>query len=65
MAGAAGSAGEAGMGGSTPAGRPNIVVIYADDMGFGDVGAYGTHFGTPSPAPTPRMDALAAEGMMI
>ena len=45
--------------------RPNIVVIFADDMGFGDVSAYGARFGTPSAAPTPHMDALAAEGVMF
>jgi arylsulfatase A-like enzyme len=45
--------------------RPNIVVILADDLGFGDFGAYGARFGTPSPAPTPNLDALAAEGLMF
>lgn len=45
--------------------RPNIVVILADDLGFGDFGAYGAHFGTESPAPTPNLDALAAEGLMF
>ncbi len=44
---------------------PNIVVILADDLGFGDFGAYATRFGTLAPAPTPRMDALAAEGMLF
>jgi len=37
--------------------RPNVVVILADDMGWGDLGCYG---GTA--IPTPRMDALAARG---
>ena len=45
--------------------RPNIVVILADDLGFGDFGAYGARFGTVSPAPTPHLDALAAEGLMF
>ncbi|MDX1734265.1 MAG: sulfatase-like hydrolase/transferase, partial [Halioglobus sp.] len=41
------------------AGRPpNIVVILADDLGYGDVGAYGG-----SVIETPQMDRLAAEGM--
>jgi len=37
---------------------PNIVVIVADDMGYGDIGAYG---GTD--IPTPNLDALAAGGI--
>jgi arylsulfatase A-like enzyme len=45
--------------------QPNIVVILADDLGFGDMGAYGARFGTAPPAPTPRMDELAAEGMLF
>jgi len=44
---------------------PNVVIILADDMGFGDMAAYGALFGTKSPAPTPHMDKLAAEGMMF
>ena len=45
--------------------RPNVVIILADDLGFGDMGAYGALFGTTSPAPTPHMDALATEGLMF
>ena len=45
--------------------RPNVVIIYADDMGLGDMSAYGDLFGTPSPAVTPHMDALAAEGTLF
>lgn len=37
--------------------RPNILLILADDFGWGDLGAYGGKF-----APTPRLDQLAAEG---
>lgn len=45
--------------------RPNVVIIYADDMGLGDMSAYGSMFGTPSPAVTPHMDQLAAEGVLF
>ncbi len=37
---------------------PNIVVIFADDLGYGDLGCYGA----PDIA-TPNLDRLAAEGM--
>ncbi len=42
-------------------GRPNIVFILADDLGYGDVGCYNPE----SRVPTPRLDALAAEGMRL
>ena len=38
--------------------RPNLVVIMADDMGYGDPGCYGA-----TKIPTPHMDRLAREGM--
>jgi len=38
--------------------RPNIVLLYADDLGYGDPGAYG---GTR--IPTPHIDRLAHEGL--
>ncbi|HEY6168136.1 MAG TPA: sulfatase-like hydrolase/transferase, partial [Verrucomicrobiae bacterium] len=42
------------------AARPNIVFILADDLGYGDVGAYKKK---PSKIPTPNIDRLASEGM--
>lgn len=39
--------------------RPNIVILYADDMGYGDLGATNP----ASKIPTPHLDRLAAEGM--
>jgi arylsulfatase A len=41
-------------------GPTGIVVIYADDLGYGDVACFG---GETSRIPTPRLDALAAEGL--
>ncbi len=38
--------------------RPNIVLIVADDLGFGDVGCYGA-----SLIPTPNVDRLASRGL--
>lgn len=40
--------------------RPNIVVILADDLGYGDVGCYGA-----TKIRTPNIDRLALEGMMF
>lgn len=44
--------------------RPNVVVMLADNMGFGDLGAYGSG-GEIRGMPTPRIDALASEGLML
>lgn len=41
--------------------QPNILVIIADDMGVEQVGVYGEG---SSPAKTPHIDALAAEGVL-
>ena len=50
----------AACGGSEQAAPPpNIVVILADDMGYGDPGAWNPD----SKIPTPHIDRLAAEGM--
>ena len=43
--------------GTPPGRKPNIVIIFADDLGYGDLGA----FGAPN-IRTPRLDAMAAEG---
>jgi arylsulfatase A len=38
--------------------KPNIVLIYVDDLGYGDLGAYGA-----MGVETPHVDKLAAEGI--
>lgn len=43
----------------TPA-PPNLIVIYADDLGYGDLGC----FGHPTLA-TPQLDRMAAEGLKL
>lgn len=42
---------------AAPAARPNIVVILVDDMGWSDIGPYGSEI------PTPNLDALAKNGL--
>ena len=37
--------------------KPNIVIIMADDMGFSDIGCFGSEI------PTPNLDKLAENGV--
>ena len=41
-------------------GLPNVVLIFADDLGYGDIGCYGA-----TKVRTPNIDKLAAEGRMF
>ncbi|SDK28012.1 arylsulfatase [Catalinimonas alkaloidigena] len=43
--------------GATPPTRPNILIILADDMGYSDLGCYGSEIRTP------HLDQLAAQGV--
>ena len=38
--------------------RPNIVLIFVDDLGWKDIGCYGNGF-----VETPRIDRLATQGL--
>jgi arylsulfatase A-like enzyme len=55
LAGVAGSAAVVAQNGR----RPNIIVIMADDMGFSDIGCYGSEIATPN------LDRLARGGMRV
>ncbi len=46
-----------------PAGKPNIVLVFMDNFGWGELGCYGG--GILRGAPTPRIDKLASEGMRL
>ena len=43
--------------------KPNILILLADDMGWGDPGAFGG--GVAIGAPTPTIDRMAAEGLKL
>ena len=45
---------------TTTSTRPNVVVIYADDLGWGDLGCFGA-----DDFDTPALDALAASGIRL
>ena len=47
----------AGPGVARPTAKPNIIVIVADDLGYGDLSSYG------SPHQTPHIDRLASDGV--
>ncbi|MSU63344.1 MAG: N-acetylgalactosamine-6-sulfatase [Pedosphaera sp.] len=45
---------------AAPARKPNIIFILADDLGYGDIGAFGQKL-----IRTPNLDRMAAEGMRL
>lgn len=45
---------------SVAAGKPNVLLIYADDMGYNELSCYGGKY-----VPTPNIDSLAAGGLRL
>ena len=43
---------------------PNIVLIYADDLGYADIGPFSTRSGADRPV-TPNLDRMAQEGVRL
>ena len=43
-----------------PPAKPNIIIIFIDDMGYGDIGPYGA-----TKQKTPNLDRMAREGMKL
>jgi arylsulfatase A-like enzyme len=48
----------AAVGWAADAAKPNVIVILADDLGYGDLGCYGS-----TAIATPNLDRLAADGV--
>jgi arylsulfatase A-like enzyme len=46
--------------GDVPPRRPNIVLILADDLGYADIGVYGSR-----DIPTPNIDRIARDGVLF
>ncbi len=49
-----------GCGADREQGKPNFVVIFIDDLGYGDIGPFGSEINS-----TPHLDRMAAEGMKL
>src|SRR5262245_27964500 len=43
---------------------PNFIIVYADDMGYADIGPFSTKTGAARPH-TPNLDRMAAEGIRL
>jgi arylsulfatase A len=57
--------GGGGQRADTAAARPpNVILIFADDPGYGDIGPFSTRTG-PSRPKTPNLDRMAAEGVRL
>ena len=47
-------------GGRSPGDRPNFILVFIDDLGYGDIGAFGSQVNR-----TPQIDAMAEQGMRL
>lgn len=47
----------------SPAPRPNIVLLIADDLGYGELGCYGAASNPASSNPTEQIDQIASQGV--
>ena len=45
---------------AAPAAKPNIVILFIDDLGYGDIGPFGA-----TKQKTPNLDRMAREGMKL
>src|SRR4029450_4686388 len=43
---------------------PNVIIFYADDLGYADIGPFSDLPGSRRPV-TPRLDRMAAEGVKL
>jgi arylsulfatase A len=43
---------------------PNFIIVYADDLGYADIGSFNTSKGAARPR-TPNLDRMAAEGIRL
>ncbi|HXW06037.1 MAG TPA: sulfatase, partial [Vicinamibacterales bacterium] len=43
---------------------PNVIIVYADDLGYADIGSFSSRAGVDSPG-TPNLDRMASEGVRL
>jgi len=57
-------AGDDGVAGAAAQRLPNFIIVYADDLGYADVGPFSDPTGQARPS-TPTLDRMAAEGIRL
>jgi arylsulfatase A-like enzyme len=53
-----------GQAGTPTSPSPNVIIIYADDLGYADIGPFSARKGAQRPR-TPNLDRMAAEGIRL